>query len=109
MNAYTDNRALERREHTATIEVSHFNRDCCYKVQTLNYWDEGICFKSEVPVKPGATLLIRANDLHANGACNGSFRGLPSITLAEVKWCKEILNETETFYEIGANYYQPVY
>jgi len=36
-------------------------------------------------------------------------RGLRTLTLADVKWCKEILDATEPFYEIGAKYYHLQY
>ncbi len=110
MEAYTNKKALERLSQTATIEFSYFNRDQDYhEAQTLHHSDEGIRFKAMVPLSPGATILIRAKDLHPNGACNGDCRGLRSLTLAEVKWCKEILNESESFYEISAQYYPPEY
>lgn len=110
MKAYTDKRAFERRRYTATIEFSYLNSDqYYYEAQTLNHSDEGICFKSEIPIRHRATVLIRANNFHPNGACNGDCRGLRLLTLAVVKWCKEISNETKSFYEVGAKYFQPPY
>jgi hypothetical protein len=109
MNAYTDKRVCERLRYTATIEFSYFNKQRCYEAQTLNYCDEGICFKSEVSLQPPATVVIRVKNFHPYGACNGDCRGLRSVTLAEAKWCNEILNGTEHFYEIGVKYYQPEY
>jgi hypothetical protein len=109
MNAYIDKRACKRCRYTAIIEFSYFNKKHCYEAQTLNHCDEGMCFKSEVAIQPGATICIRVKNFHPNGACIGDCRGLRSLILAEAKWCKEILNETEHFYEIGAKYYQPEY
>jgi hypothetical protein len=109
MNAYTDKRACERLRHTATIEFSYFNKQHCYEAQTLNHCGEGMCFKTEVSLQPGATVCIRLKNFSPHGACNGDCRGLRSLTLAEAKWCKEIINETETFYEIGVKYYHPEY
>jgi hypothetical protein len=109
MNAYTDKRACERRLYTAPIEFSYFNKKHCYEAQSLNHCDEGICFKSEVSLRPGATVNVRVKNFHPHGACNDSCRGLRLVTLAEVKWCNEILDETEPVYEIGAKYYPPRY
>ncbi len=109
MKAYKDKRTFDRRRYTATIEFSYFNRDHYYEAQTLNHSDEGMCFKSEISLRPGATVLIRVKNLHPNGACNGDCWGLRSITLAEAKWCKEILTDTGSFYEIGVKYFQPEY
>jgi hypothetical protein len=109
MNTYTAKRACERLRYSATIEFSYFNKKHCYEAQTLNHCDGGICFKSEVSLQPSATVVIRVKNFHPHGDCNGDCRGLRSFTLAEAKWCKEILGETERFYEIGAKYYQPEY
>ncbi|MCA1793830.1 MAG: hypothetical protein LC660_08180, partial [Desulfobacteraceae bacterium] len=113
LEPYTDKRAIERCTHTAIMKFSHFslNRDHFHVAQTINHSDEGICFKAEIPLKPGVTVLIKAENLHPNGACtcNGDCLGLRSLTLAEAKWCKEILDESEFFYEIGAQYYPPEY
>jgi len=109
MDGDINQRACERHRHTATIEFSYFNKKHRYEGQTLNHCDEGICFTSEVPLKPDATVCIRVKHLHPNGACTGDCRGLRLLTLAEAKWCKEITNETEPVYEIGARYFQPAY
>jgi len=86
MKAYTDKRAFERLRHTASIEFSYFNSDQYYhEAQTRNHSDERICFKAMIPLRPGASVLIRAKNLHPNGAGNGDCRGLRSLTLAEVK------------------------
>jgi hypothetical protein len=109
MTADTDKRACERHRYTATIEFSYFNKKHRYEGQTLNHCDEGMCFKSEIFLQPGAIVFIRAKDLHPNDACTGDCRGLRLLTLAEAKWCKDISNETEPVYEIGARYFQPAY
>ena len=109
MNAYTDKRACRRLRNTAAIEFSYFNKKHCYGAQTLNHCDEGICFKSGVALRPGSTICIRVNTFHPHAACICDFRGLHSLNLAEVKWCKDISNTTELFYEIGAKYYQTEY
>ncbi len=109
MNAYTEKRACERLRHTAAIEYSYFNKKHSFKAQTLNHCDEGMCFKSTVSLQPGATVCIRVKKIHPNSPCKGDCRGLRSLTLAEAKWCKEIIDETERFYEIGVKYCQPEY
>ena len=109
MKSETDKRVCERRYHTALIEFSYFNKEHRYNAQTLNHCDEGLCFKSHISLQPGAGVYITVKKLHPNGSCNGACRGLRSVTLAEVKWCKGFFNEIEPFYVIGAKYYQPDY
>ena len=107
MNAYADQRVFERCRCSATIEFSHFNKGHGYEAQTLNNCDQGMCFKSEVMLQPGVIVCIRVKDLQSNDAWNFNCQGLRSVSLAEVKWCKEITNETGSFYEIGTKYFQP--
>lgn len=109
MKSYTDKRACERRSYTAPLAFSYFNKEHYYEAQTLNHCAGGMRFKSEVFLQPGATVYIRVKKFQPNGACSGDCQGLRSVTLAEVKWCKEFLNETEPFYEIGAKYYEAEY
>ena len=109
MNAYTDQRAFERTRHTATIEFSLFNAKHFYEAQTLNHCDQGMCFKSGVSLQPPTTVVIRVKNFHPDGDCKGDCRGMRSLTLAEAKWCNEIVSETDHFYEIGVKYCQPAY
>ena len=109
MNAYTDHRACERLSYNADIEFSYFNKQRRYEAQMLNHSNEGMCFKSEISLQPGATVCIRVKNFQPPGARKDDCRGLRSVTLAEAKWCKEISNKTDRFYEIGAKYYQMAY
>jgi hypothetical protein len=109
MKTYTDKRSCARHSHTAPISFSYFNKEYSYEAQTLNFCDEGMRFKSEVLLQPGATVYIRVKKFHPDGFSNGDCRGLRSASLAEVKWCKEVINENRPLYEIGAKYYEPAY
>ena len=109
MNAYTDKRASERLRFTAAIEFSYFNREHFYNAQTLNHCDEGMCIKSAVALKPGATVCIRLKKIPPDGASRRAYRGLRLFTMAEAKWCREIRIKTDHFYEIGVKYFQPEY
>jgi len=109
MKSNTDKRACERHSHTAPILFSYFNKEYSYEAQTLNLCDGGMRFKSEVLLQPGATVYIRVKNFQPGGSSNGDCRGLRSVTLAEVKWCKEALDENRPLYEIGAKYYAPEY
>jgi hypothetical protein len=104
MNDYTDQRGSERSNCTATIKFSYFNKQPSYEAQILNYSDVGMCFKSEVSLQPDATVYIRLKDAPRQGDFSTDNHGLRSVTLGEVKWCREIQDETKPFYEIGVKY-----
>lgn len=83
MEPYTDKRAVERCTYTAIMKFSYFrlNKDHFQVAQTINHSGEGICFKAEIPLKPGVTVLIKAENLHPNGVCtcNGDCLNFLSI------------------------------
>jgi hypothetical protein len=104
-----DKRTNVRCNHETRITFSYFNKAQRYEAQTINCSAGGLRFKSDVFLQPGASVYIRVKNNHCNGLCSGDCRGLGSVALAEVKWCREFLNGSEPFYEIGARYYEPDY
>ncbi len=40
---------------------------------------------------------------------NYNFEGLPTISLAEVKWCRENPDTASASYDVGVKYYPPEY
>lgn len=109
MNSYTEKRVWERHCHSAPIAFSYFNKKHCHEAQTLDHCDGGMRFKSAVFLPHGATVSIRVTKFDPDGCSDGDCRGLRSVTLAEVKWCRKSPTETERFYETGVKYYQPEY
>ena len=109
METNAEKRACERHSYTAPIAFSYFNKEHCFEAQTVNHCAEGMCFKSNFFLQTGATVYIRVKKFHPDVSSNCDCRGLRSATLAEIKWCKEALNENRPLYEIGAKYYEPAY
>jgi hypothetical protein len=109
MKANPEKRVNERRSFAAPIVFSYFNKKECFEAQTLNHCDKGLCFKSDVCLKPGATVYIKVKKFPSNGSCNGHCAALRSVTLAEIKWCREIPDPMVHTYEIGVKYYESVY
>lgn len=89
METNAEKRAYERRSYSAPIVFSYFNKEHCFDAQTINHGTEGMCFKSNLFLRPGATLCIRIKKFRPNGPCSGFCEGLRSITLTEVKWCND--------------------
>jgi hypothetical protein len=109
MKTNAEKRAYERHSYTAPIVFSYFNKEHCFKAQTLNHCAGGMCFKSNFFLRLGTTVYIRVKKFHPNNSCIGLCHGLRSVTLAEVKWCDEEL-ETDVFsYSAGVKYYEPDY
>jgi hypothetical protein len=109
MNVVKEKRHAERRQHTAPISFSYFNKESCFDAQILNYGAGGMCFKSNFFLRPGKIVLIRLINFNPNVFGNGVSEGLRSVTLAEVKWCKAIDDIDVPAYVAGVGYFPPIY
>ncbi|UCE54431.1 MAG: hypothetical protein JSV31_03025 [Desulfobacterales bacterium] len=109
METYTEKRAYKRSNYFAPIALSYFNKEHCFEAQTLNHGAGGMFFKSSFFLQPGATVYIRVKKFHLNGSYSGNCEGLRSVTLADVKWCREIPDANVPSYGIGVKYFEPEY
>ena len=109
MKTNLEKRACERHRYAADIAFSYFNKEHSYNAHTLNVGSGGMCFKSNLFLKPGATVYIRLKTTHPNGCCSSFCEGLHFVTLAEVKWCQEA-NGADVFpYGVGVKYFVAIY
>jgi len=106
MNTLAEKRAYERHCYAADIAFSYFNKENSYNAHTLNIGTGGMCFKSSLFLQPGATVCVRLKNNHPNGAGSDSCEGLHLVTLAEVKWCQEVLNGEAFPYGVGVKYFE---
>lgn len=109
MKTTAEKRAYERHHYAADIVFSYFNKEHSYNTQTLNLGPGGMCFKSNLFLKPGATVYIRLKKTDPKGACSGFCEGLHFVTLAEVKWCQEAPDVEAFPYGVGVKYFEAVY
>ena len=109
MNTVPESRASERQDYTTPIVFSYSNKKHLFNAQTLNHCAGGVGFKPNVFLQPGITLYIRVKELHLNGSYTGRCKGLRSVTLAEVKWCKEISDSDRFSDVLGTKHFQPDY
>ena len=110
MNTQAEKRTYERHCYSADIVLSYFNKEHSYTALTMNIGTGGMCFKSSLFLKPGATVYIRLKKIHPNGSCNGFCEGLHIVTLADVKWCHEEAPGAEALpYGVGVKYFEALY
>lgn len=109
MKIHAEKRACQRHCHVADITFSYFNSEHVYKAEALNFGSDGMCFKSILFLQPGATVCIRLKSVRDDpvGAC--ACEGLRSVTLAEVKWCREVPGDENSSYGVGVKYFAPAY
>jgi len=104
-----EKRISERQPHQGAITFSIFNRQKCIDAQSLDYSKNGLRFKSACALQPGTTICIRVKSAQ-DGSGSGRFsKSMPSLGLAEVKWCRQLDGSESPFYEVGVRYYPPDY
>ncbi len=109
MKTNAEKRANERHCYAADIAISYFNKAHSYNAHTLNIGTGGMCFKSNLFLKPGATIYVRLKKIHPNDTCSDFCEGLHFVTLAEVKWCHEAPGAEAFPYGVGVKYFEAAY
>jgi hypothetical protein len=62
-------------------------------------------FKSYSPLSPGATIYIRTENTISESKNNGGWKKLRTVTLAQVRWCKQLSDGSGPRFGIGVKYY----
>jgi len=109
MNDNSEKRAFERLNCNASIEVSYFNQPKKYDAKVLNCGAGGMCFQSNLLLRPGATVCIRVIEFPICDFPKDNVNGLRCMSLAEVKWCNELPEAESGAYGIGVKYQAPDY
>jgi hypothetical protein len=109
MKTKTEKRACDRNSFSADVSFSIFNKEPSYPAQVMNLGVGGMCFNSSQLLKPGATVCIQLEKIHPESSGTDFCAGLQYVTLAEVKWCKQVPGEETPHYEVGVKFFAPVY
>ena len=105
----SDKRAFERCNCNALIAFSYFNQTNSYDAKVLNYGAGGMCFQSNLFLRPGATVCIRVKEIQFFGSLKDNGECLRCMSLAEVKWCNELPGAESAAYGVGVKYQAPDY
>ena len=91
----------------ASIIYAAFNTNNYHDAEVVDVGKKGMSFRSRSPLKPGASIFIRM-EKYSNVSSDIAAEMRPrSVTLAEVKWCRELISIFETHYHIGVIYLCP--
>jgi len=100
-----DERRLERRyECEAKIKWSYFITGGLFDAKTLNCSPNGIYFETPNEVKSGTTIQIRIETLLSKNTRSDEPNCLRSVSLAEVKWCRESSNDGDRYFGVGVRH-----
>jgi len=109
MTASEDHRCDQRFACKIPIVVSRFNSKHSMDALLVDHGMEGISFVSTDAFLLGTAVIIRVASRTVKDSCNSDLEMLPSIRIGEVKWCREIPDETSTAFEVGIKYFPQVY
>ncbi len=89
-----------RFEHEASILVENYHKGSYYHGKMFNYSKTGMYFESNIPFKPGSTIIF--------GIENSPYDHCPGVYKAKVKWCKKLPEKASLYYYgVGVEFYRP--
>ena len=98
-------RADKRINCEASIACSYFNKSNTFNAKMLNCSEGGMYFESDSYLKEGTNIFFKVQTcsfgISAPELCNG----LRTVSLAEVRWRKEMSSENPFRFGIGVKYY----
>jgi len=109
MTVYNEKRSCKRCVHKIPIWLTRFNTGNWSEAQTLNHCTDGMRVKSNFYLRPGTTILLRTKNSASSGFCTRTVEGLLTMSLGEVKWCRENSDVTPFSYDLGVKYFAPTY
>ena len=107
MGINMEKRTFERHFKEASIVCAFFNSNKYCEARMLNYCEGGLYFESAFPFKPGTSIYIRIEEFSRKASHSPLYRGYRTVTLGEVKWCKEVSDSESYKFGIGVRYYEP--
>jgi hypothetical protein len=99
-----EKRTDKRRKCKASIAWGCFNKNKMFNAKMLNFSKDGMYFESNVFFKEGANIYFQMNDCLLDASDPEFFEGLRTISLARVKWWKNIGDEDDHHFGVGVKY-----
>ena len=88
----------------AKVKWSYFNKRRYFDAKILNCSPNGNYFETPHEIKPGATILIRLENLLSKIIRSDDPMCLRTVYLAEVKWCKKSSENGDSYFEVGVRH-----
>ena len=104
-----ERRISDRSSCAGLARFAVFNQAEQRRALITDFSREGLGLQSQQELKPGRYLSIRVEITRlpaAEASCEAS---VPSIGIAEVKWCRPIEDEAQTVFAAGVKFLLPGY
>jgi hypothetical protein len=106
-NETMENRAEKRHAKSAPVIFSPFSTQnwCPNHAEVGNFSTSGMFFKSSRPLTRGSTIHFRIEmDASSEEDRNHASAQLRTVTLAQVKWCKPVIENSRNCFGVGVRY-----
>ena len=100
-----EKRVTKRQTCEASIISNCFNKEKVFNAKMLNYSKNGMYFESDSLFKNGTNILFKTKSCSFSASDPELGEGLRTISLAEVRWWKEIGDDDSPHFGIGVKYY----
>ena len=100
-----DKRINKRHNCEASIVCNCFNRGNVLNAKMLNYSEGGMYFESDGFFKKGTNVIFKVKSYFHIVTDPERYKGLRTVSLAEVRWWKKIKDKTQINFGIGVKYY----
>lgn len=100
-----DKRIDKRHNCKAAIFCNCFNRKDGLNAKMLNYSEGGMYFESDGFFKKGTNVIFKIKSCSRIATDPEHCKGLRTVSLAEVRWWKEIKDKAQNNFGIGVKYY----
>jgi len=112
MEQLTEKRCDERLPCRTSVEWEYFNKHQKYRGRMLNYSQTGACIESAQALIDGATILVRLEAYRGECGADCNNRGEcawpRTISLGEVKWCRNLPGIDARRFGAGVKFHLPV-
>ncbi len=95
------NREFMRAEHELPVHYKHKGDEKFIGGIMRNYSEEGICFETGYPIRPGTEIFI----IIENVIRNPNILDNCEANYAEVEWCQATANCDACFYKVGVKFF----
>jgi hypothetical protein len=101
---HAEKRMYERYNCETLIKWSYFNQDKFFDAKIFNFSKNGCYFETSSAIRPNATIFIRLENLFTKNMSLSEYECLRTISIGEVRWCKELSKDGLSYYSVGVRH-----
>jgi hypothetical protein len=98
-------RINKRHKCEASVVCNCFNKNNTVNATMLNCGEGGMYFETDSFFKEGTNILFKVKTCSFDTSVPEAFSGLRSVSLAQVRWWKQMSSKDASRFGIGVKYY----